>query len=133
MMVTFTIFQVRKVKEDAKEIIEERKIAIELLNIHEYYNDKDELDNKALKTKILYIRPSIVLISICFSEQLDLRFVLEMEGIFPSLKLQGALRLATNGKQIELDPLQDKLLYTMADKKNIHKVTIIHGPEGSGW
>ena len=57
---------------------------------------------------ILYIRPAIVLISICFSEKLDLRFVLEMEGIFPSLKLQGALRLATNGKQIELDPLQDK-------------------------
>ena len=119
-------------KKHTKEIIEKRMISIELLNIHEFYNDKNELDNKALKTKILYIRPSIVLISICFSEKLDLRFVLEMEGIFPSLKLQGALRLATNGKQIELDPVQDKLLYTVADEKNIQKVTIIHGPEGSG-
>ena len=129
-MIPFTIFQVRKVKEVAKEIIQKRMIAIELLNVHEFYNDKNELDNKALKKRILAIRPSIVLISICFSEKLDLRFVLEMEGIFPSLKLQGSLRLATNGKQIRLDPVQDKLLYTVAE--NIQKVTIIHGPEGSG-
>ena len=107
-------------------------LTIELLNVHEYYNDKNELDIKALKKTILNIRPLVVLISVCSSEKLDLRFVLELEGIFPSLKLQGSLRLATNGKQIELDPVQDKLLYTVADENNIQKVTIIHGTEGSG-
>ena len=107
-------------------------IKIELLNLDEYYNDKKELNRQALKTKIICISPSILLISVCYSEKLDLRFVLEMEGIFPGLKLQGDLRLATNGKLIELDPVQIELLYTVADEKNIQKVTIIHGPEGSG-
>ena len=123
--------QIEKLKDFAREDIKKRMIKIELLNLDEYYNDK-ELNRQALKTKIIHISPSILLISVCYSEKLDLRFVLEMEGIFPGLKLQGDLRLATNGKLIELDPVQIELLYTVADEKNIQKVTIIHGPEGSG-
>ena len=123
--------QIEKLKDFAREDIKKRMIKIELLNLDEYYNDK-ELNRQALKTKIICISPSILLISVCYSEKLDLRFVLEMEGIFPGLKLQGDLRLATNGKLIELDPVQIELLYTVADEKNIQKVTIIHGPEGSG-
>ena len=124
--------QIEKLKDFAREDIKKRMIKIELLNLDEYYNDKKELNRQALKTKIICISPSILLISVCYSEKLDLRFVLEMEGIFPGLKLQGDLRLATNGKLIELDPVQIELLYTVADEKNIQKVTIIHGPEGSG-
>ena len=124
--------QIEKLKDFAREDIKKRMIKIELLNLDEYYNDKKELNRQALKTKIIRISPSILLISVCYSEKLDLRFVLEMEGIFPGLKLQGDLRLATNGKLIELDPVQIELLYTVADEKNIQKVTIIHGPEGSG-
>ena len=123
--------QIEKLKDFAREDIKKRMIKIELLNLDEYYNGK-ELNRQALKTKIICISPSILLISVCYSEKLDLRFVLEMEGIFPGLKLQGDLRLATNGKLIELDPVQIELLYTVADEKNIQKVTIIHGPEGSG-
>ena len=123
--------QIEKLTDFAREDIKKRMIKIELLNLDEYYNDK-ELNRQALKTKIIRISPSILLISVCYSEKLDLRFVLEMEGIFPGLKLQGDLRLATNGKLIELDPVQIELLYTVADEKNIQKVTIIHGPEGSG-
>ena len=122
--------QVERVKKFAREDIEKRRIAIKLINLDEFYNGKKELNRQALKTKIISMSPSILLISVCYSEILDLRFVLEMEGIFPSLKLQGDLRLATNGKQLELDPVQTKLLYTVA--RNIQKVTIIHGPEGSG-
>ena len=124
--------QIEKLTDFAREDIKKRMIKIELLNLDEYYNDKKELNRQALKTKIICISPSILLISVCYSEKLDLRFVLEMEGIFPGLKLQGDLRLATNGKLIELDPVQIELLYTVADEKNIQKVTIIHGPEGSG-
>ena len=122
--------QVERVKKFAREDIEKRRIAIKLINLDEFYNGKKELNRQALKTKIISMSPSILLISVCYSEILDLRFVLEMEGIFPSLKLQGDLRLATNGKQLELDPVQTKLLYTVA--RNIQKVTIMTGPEGSG-
>ena len=105
---------------------------IELVNVDDFYNDKRELDNKGLQERIEVISPSIVLISICYSQKLDLRFVLEMKGIFPMLRLQGDLRLVTNGKQIDLDPVQKELLYTMADEENIEKTTVLHGPEGSG-
>ena len=125
--------QVENVKNFAREDIEKRRIAIELINLDDFYHDKTQLNKEALKTKIILISPSILLISVCYSEKLDLRFVLEMQGIFPSLKLQGDLRLATHGKQIDLDPVQIKLLYTVADERNIQKVTIVHGPEGSGW
>ena len=117
-------------KNFARKDIEKRRIAIKLINLDEFYNGKKELNRQALKTKIISMSPSILLISVCYSEILDLRFVLEMEGIFPSLKLQGDLRLATNGKQLELDPVQTNLLYTVA--RIIQKVTIMHGPEGSG-
>ena len=53
----------------------------------------------------------------------------------PNLKLLGRqpdLRLTTNGKQIILDPVQVKLMYTMTDQKNIEKTTVLCGPEGSG-
>ena len=107
-------------------------LEIKLLNVDKYYDDKNKLNITALRIKILEISPSIVLISICFSESLDLRFALEREGIYPHLRLKGDLRLTTNGKQIQLDEVQVKLLDTMADEKNVEKTTVLHGPEGSG-
>ena len=119
-------------KNFAKEDIEKRMLEIELLDVDKYYDDKNKLNITALSIKILEISPSIVLISICFSESLDLRFALEREGIFPHLRLKGDLRLTTNGKKIQLEEVQVKLLDTMADEKNIEKTTVLHGPEGSG-
>ena len=78
------------------------------------------------------INPSLVLISICFSETLDIRFALEILGIFPELRLKRGLQLATKGKQIKLDPTQVELLETMASPCNITKTIVLHGPEGSG-
>ena len=123
--------QVEVVSDSAKADFEARRIMIELINVDDFY-DKDELDNKGLQEKIEVLSPSIVLISICYSQKLELRFVLEMKGIFPKLRLQGDLRKVTNGKEIALDPVQELLLYTMADEENIEKTTVLHGPEGSG-
>ena len=110
-------------KNFAEEDIGKRMLEIELLDVDKYYDDKNKLNITALRIKILEISPSIVLISICFSESLDLRFALEREGIFPHLRLKGDLRLTTNGKKIQLDEVQVKLLDTMADEKNIEKTT----------
>ena len=86
--------QVEVVSDSAKADFEARRIMIELINVDDFY-DKDELDNKGLQEKIEVLSPSIVLISICYSQKLELRFVLEMKGIFPKLRLQGDLRGAS--------------------------------------
>ena len=114
----------------AKEDIDSKGIEFKLIDINAFYEEGDNCNIDKLKEKIDEIKPSFALISICFSETLDLRFALEMAGIFPKLRLEGSLRMATQGKQIELDPKQSEFLYTMAEE--IEKTAILHGPEGSG-
>ena len=116
----------------AKEDIDSKGIEFKLIDINAFYEEGDNCNIDKLKEKIDEIKPSFALISICFSETLDLRFALEMAGIFPELRLKGSLRMATQGKQIKLDPTQSDLLCTMAKEQNIQKTTILHGPEGSG-
>ena len=98
----------------------------------EFYDEENQLDVASLSIQLKIINPSLVLISICYSEKLDLRLALEVEGIFPQLRISRDLSLATKGKQISLDDVQTELLYTMAEPSNIEKITVIHGPEGSG-
>ena len=109
-----------------------RNIQIKILDVDQFYNEAKELDQKGLKVSILAINPSIIVISICFSETLDLRFALEVEGIFPELRLKQDLTMVTHGKQIELDGTQRELLYTVSEPENIEKLLIVRGPEGSG-
>lgn len=109
-----------------------RRLKFELLNVHEFYNELDELDRVALKKCISNINPSLMCISICYSDKLDLRFVLELEAIFPDLRLRRDLTMVTKGKQINLDTTQRELLFTLSDPVNVEKSVIIHGPEGSG-
>ena len=108
--------------------MKKRNLKFEILDIDQFYNEAKQLDQKGLKVKILEIKPSMVVISICFSETLDLRFVLEVEAIFPELRLRQDLSLVTHGKQIELDPTQRELLYTVAEPENIEKMTLV--PKG---
>ena len=128
----FVFYKVTLVKKDFKDDIERRNIKLELLDVTEFYDEENQLDVASLSIQLKIINPSLVLISICYSEKLDLRLALEVEGIFPQLRISRDLSLATKGKQIHLDDVQTKLLYTMAEPCNIEKITVIHGPEGSG-
>ena len=102
------------------------------VDVNEFYNENDKLNVEKLRISIKKINPSLILISICFSVTLDIRFALEILGIFPELRLERDLQLATKGKEIKLDPTQVKLLKTLSDPCNIEKTTVLHGPEGSG-
>ena len=119
-------------KRDYKDDIEKQNIKFELINVDEFYNDTKQLNHELITVRVKEVNPGLVLISICFSEKLDLRFALEVHGIFPKMRLTRSLSLATNGKQIELDSTQTKLLYTLAKPENIKKTIVLHGPEGSG-
>ena len=115
-----------------KDDMAQRKIQIVFVDVNEFYDENDKLNTERLRFRVKEINPSLVLISICFSETLDIRFALEILGIFPELRLKRGLQLATKGKQIKLDPTQVELLETMAGPCNIEKTTVLHGPEGSG-
>ena len=89
----------------------QRNIEFVPIDVNEFYDEKDDLKIEKLKIRIREINPSLVLISICFSETLDIRFALEILGIFPEMRLQRGLQLATKGKQIKLDPTMEKTGY----------------------
>ena len=119
-------------KEPFSSDMKKRNIKIESLDVDQFYNEAKELDQKGLKIQVLALNPSIIVVSICFSETLDLRFALEVEAIFPELRLKQELTMVTHGKQIELDETQRELLYKVSEPENIEKLVIVRGPEGSG-
>ena len=127
-----TYFQIEIMEKHLGNDLKERRLKFQLLNVHEFYSELDELDRVALKKSITNINPSLMCISICYSDRLDLRFVLELEAIFPDLRLKRDLTMVTKGKQINLDATQRELLFTLSDPVNVEKSIIIHGPEGSG-
>ena len=98
----------------------------------EFYDEENQLNIASLSYQVKIINPSLVLISICYSEKLDLRVALEVEGIFSHIRLQRDLSLNTNGKQITLDPTQKELLKQLAKDENNPKTVVISGHEGSG-
>ena len=102
------------------------------MDVSTYYDKDDILNLPNLTRRIREIDPSIILISICHSENLDLRIALEVEGIFAETRLKRDLILTTRGKQINLDPTQVDLLEQLAKDGNNHKTVVISGPEGSG-
>ena len=93
---------------------------------------KNQIQEKEFITKVREIAPNIVAICICYSHLSQVHLVLEKAGILAKERLERDFQLATKGKCISLDEVQQQLLYTMAEPEHITKTTVIHGPEGSG-
>ena len=74
---TFYLFEVANIEEAKREDMVKRRIKMEFVDVNEFYDEMDELNTEQLKIRVKKISPSLVLISICFSETLDLRFALE--------------------------------------------------------
>ena len=119
---------------EVKQDMENNNIQIKMVDVCPYYKDA-ELNLEYLMQKLREIDPFIIVISICHSVNLDLRFALEVEGLFAHMRIQRDLNLTTNGKQITLDPTQKELLeqLTQLTKEESDPTTVvITGPEGSG-
>mgnify|MGYP001184617764 FL=1 len=93
---------------------------------------KNQIQEKEFIAKVKEIAPNIVAICICYSHLSKVHLMLEKAGILAKERLERDFQLATKGKCISLDEVQQQLLYTMAEPDHITKTTIIHGPEGSG-
>ena len=117
---------------EVQQDMEKNKIKIEIVDVCNYYDKDAKLNLNDLMQRLSEIDPRIIVISICHSVNLDLRFALEVEGLFAHMRLQRDLNLTTNGKQITLDPTQKELLKQLAKEESDPTTVVISGPEGSG-
>ena len=120
---------------EVKQDMEKNNIKIEMVDVCNYYDKDAKLNLGDLMRRLTEIDPFIIVISICHSVNLDLRFALEVEGLFAHMRIQRDLNLTTNGKQITLDPTQKELLKQLAQlakEKSDPTTVVITGPEGSG-
>ena len=120
---------------EVQQDMEKNKIKIEIVDVCNYYDKDAKLNLNDLMQRLSEIDPRIIVISICHSVNLDLRFALEVEGLFAHMRIQRDLNLTTNGKQITLDPTQKELLKQIAQlakEESDPTTVVISGPEGSG-
>ena len=111
-----------------------RLIRFEFLDVKKFYLDANicAIDEEALEMEIMKINPHVVVLAICFSKTLQLKFKLESSGLFPRLRMQRDLILISKGRILTLDQTQSDLLMQLAKDENNHKTVVISGPEGSG-
>ena len=97
------------------------------------YTGSQQIDIKSLQFAIQQTSPSIVMLVICYSQFLDLRFLLEETGIFSELRMNRELSLISKGKFITLNDVQQTFIEMLSKKENITKrLTMIQGKVGSG-
>ena len=111
-----------------------KSIRFEFLDVKKFYLDANicAIDEEALEMEIMKINPHVVVLAICFSKTLQLKFKLESSGLFPRLRMQRDLNLISKGRILTLDQAQSDLLMQLAKDENNRKTVVISGPEGSG-
>ena len=110
-------------------------IKFEFLNVTHFYSDmkSKQINEKALEKAIKKINPQVVVLVICFSRTLELKFLLEGTGILSELRIQRDLNLISKGKILTLNATQKKFIELVAKEENIEKRLVhIEGRVGSG-
>ena len=86
--------------QDIKLEMSKRKIKLKFLGIHQYFKDMTSkaIDEEKLVNDIKEINASMIVMVICYSQILHLRFLLEGAGIFAEVRLNRELCLQCNPK-----------------------------------
>ena len=91
------------------------------------------MDNNKLIADIRYINPQMIFILVCYSQTLDLRFLLERVGVLAEVRVNRDLCVLSRGKILTMSSTQREFLQIMAQPENIvKKVVQIEGQVGSG-
>ena len=111
-----------------------RSIKIEFLNVPDFFLEIEtrEIDEDAFVSEIRTINPQIIIIMICYSQFLDLKFLLERSGLFPAMRMNRELNIISKGQILTMNNVQKEFIHTMADQDNVEKDVVITGPVGSG-
>ena len=97
------IGRMKSIRED----MAKRKIKAEFLGVQDFYKDEasKEIDDIKLVNKIKEIDPHMVIMVICYSQFLDLKFLLEESGILSEARLNRDLRVQSKGHFLTLSKL----------------------------
>ena len=122
-------------KRDAPELQkdkEERNIKFEYLDLFEFIEDK-KLNEDSVLLEINRINAQMTVMVICYSNTLDLKFLLEEKGLFSEARINRDLNILSKGKILTLNETQKKFIQTVAHPENIEKKIVrIEGKVGSG-
>ena len=91
-----------------------------------------EIDETGLVSKIQSINPQITIMLICYSQILELKFLLEEKGLFAEMRMNRDLNILSNGQILTMNPVQKEFIQTMAQENHVEKDVIVTGPVGSG-
>ena len=91
-----------------------------------------EIDETGLVSKIQSINPQITIMLICYSQILELKFLLEEKGLFAEMRINRDLNILSNGQILTMNAVQKEFLQTMAQENHVEKNVIVTGPVGSG-
>ena len=69
---------------------------------------------------------------ICYSQILELKFLLEGAGLFAEMRMNRELNILSNGQILTMNDVQKEFIQTMAQENHVEKDVIVTGPVGSG-
>ena len=69
---------------------------------------------------------------ICFSQILELKFLLEEKGLFAKMRINMDLNILSKGQILTMNEVQKEFIQTLANEDHVEKDVIVTGPVGSG-
>ena len=95
----------------------------------DFFIDKEskKIDEEGLICKIRSINPQMVIMIICYSQIIELKFLLERTGIFAELRMNRELNILSNGQILTMNEVQKEFIQTLAHEDNVEKNVIVTG------
>ena len=127
-------FQIPDMKRISEEM-EAKNITTEFIDVWDYIKDEatKEIDKTGLIKAVRMVNANMIFLVICYSSNLNLRFLLEDSGLLSEIKMNREICVQSRGKILTMSKVQKEFLQTMAKPKNITKRFVqIQGHVGSG-
>ena len=127
----FEVPDMEKISQEMKE----KNITTYFLDVWDYVKDETtkEIDEHSLIEAVKLIDPTIIFLVICYSSNLNLKFLLEGSGILSEIRMNRDLCIQSRGKIMTMSKVQKEFLQTMSKPENITKrIVEIQGQVGSG-
>ena len=112
---------------------DKRKINFEFLNTPNFLDETTrEIDEDQLVTRIRSINPQMTVMVICYSQYLELKWILEKHGLFAEMRMNRDLSIVSNGQILTMNQIQKDFIHAITKKENVEKDVVVTGPVGSG-
>ena len=104
------------------------------MNVPDFFLDEETkaINEDALVSEIQLINPRVIIMMICYSRFLDLKFLLERVGLFPALRMNQDLNILSNGQILTMNYVQKEFIQSLTLVDHVEKDVVVTGPVGSG-